>query len=120
NDEKLELHKDYFPLSFSANTEEKITHEVLQDVLEQGGTWLMALYANKEEAQDAHFDYEKTMSEKARNASKQGAKAVIFYDNYGSKYPVVYNPKSDFETAALPVLYLSHEAYKNYISDKSG
>lgn len=118
NDQRLEINQDYFPLSFSANTESEITNDVLQDVLEHGSIWLMALYAGKDESENVHFDYEKTMSEKAEAAKKQGAKAVVFYDNYGSKYPVVYNPKSDFETASIPVLYLSHRAYKEYISDK--
>lgn len=116
--QSLEINQDYFPLAFSANTDNMLTQDVLQDVLEHGGIWLMALYANKDESENAHFDYEKAMSEKAEAAKKQGAQAIIFYDNYGSKYPVVYNPKSEFETASIPVFYMLHEAYEEYVSDK--
>ena len=114
----LELNKDYFPLPFSANNKE-IKSEVLQDVLEYGGVWLMPLYSKKDDAEDAHFDSEKAMSEKVTTAKKQGASAIIFYDNYSSKYAPTYNRHSEIETTTLPIVFITHDAYNNYFKDKN-
>lgn len=92
---------------------------MLQDMLEQESIWLMPLYASKEDADDAHFDYEKAMSEKAMLANKQRAAAIVFYDNYGAKYPPAYNHKSETATAEIPIAFLTHDAYKNYITNKN-
>ncbi|HTN46261.1 MAG TPA: M28 family peptidase [Flavipsychrobacter sp.] len=115
----LKLHDEFFPMPFSANSGKTLEADVMQDMLEQDNIWLMPLYKNKEESEDAHFDYEKTMGEKALLASKQGATAVIFFDNFGAKYPVSYNPKSEVDEAKIPVLFLHHQAYQSYISKNS-
>lgn len=119
NDKKLTLGTANFFLPFSKTTETPIESEILPDVMEHGQVWLMSLYADKEEADDAHFDYEQVMYDKAKEARKQSATAVIFYDNFGAKYAPVFNRHSFFETIDLPVAFLSHDAFVNEVKDRS-
>lgn len=107
-----------FPLPFSANTSAALTHDVLPDVFEQGSIWMMPLYNDQEEAKDAHFDYEKEMYDRAKEAHKRGAAAVIFYDGFGAKYPPVFNAHSDFESLEIPVVFLSNDAFNKHIRNK--
>lgn len=115
-DQHLNLNEDYFPLPFSANTANTIVADVLPELYEKGGIWLMPLYADKSDAENAHFDYEKVMRDKAIDAGQQGADAVVFYDNYGSKYAPQYNAQSDMETIKTPVVFMTNSAYLNYVN----
>lgn len=102
-----------FPLPFSAN--KKAASEVLPDVNEPDNVWLMGLYANEEEANNPHFDAEKMMYEKAKDAAAHGAKGVLFYDGFGSKYPPDFNSLSTNEILDIPVAFLSYDAYDDYV-----
>ncbi len=100
---------EVFPLSFSAN---KTVHsEIIPDVMEQGNIWMIPLYADKDEADNAHFDWEKAAFEKTKEAITQGAMGVLFYDAYDAKYPPQYNAKSDYETLDIPAAFMSFKAY---------
>jgi len=112
----LNVKEDAFPLAFSAN--KRAIGEVLPNVLEQGTVWLMPLYSDEEEAKDAHFDYEKNMYDRAKEAQKQGATGVVFYDNYGAKFAPEYNAKSEYETLEIPVAYISNKAFKTYVPEQ--
>jgi aminopeptidase YwaD len=110
--------EEAFPLPFSANTTTALKSEILPDVFEQGDIWMMHLYNDADEAKDAHFDYEKVMYEKAKEAKKQGASAVVFYDGYNAKYPPVFNRRSDFEPIDIPAVFLSYAAFEKYVKAK--
>ena len=113
NGYRMQLKDDGFPLPFSAN--KTVTSEVLPDVMEQGNIWLMPLYSGQDQANDAHFEAEKYMFEHAKEAAKQGASGVIFFDSYGSKWEPVFNRHSDYEQLDIPVVYITHEAYQRYL-----
>ncbi|MBS1616376.1 MAG: M28 family peptidase [Bacteroidetes bacterium] len=98
-----------FPFAFSANRE--LSGNVLIDVQEQGSIWTLPLYANAEEANDPHFEVEKTAWDKTREAANAGASGVIFYDAYGAKYPPEFNPHSDFETLKIPAVFVGNEEW---------
>lgn len=108
---------DLIALPFSASTKQKIEGEVLPEVFEPGNIWMMSLFANNEEANDPHFDYEKTMLAKLKKAKKNSASAVLFYDAYDAKYPPTFNQHSEVETQDIPIAYLSYTGYKNYVKD---
>jgi len=114
----MKLKEDAFPLPFSANTTKKLEGEILPDVFEQGSIWMIALYNDKDEAADPHFDYEKAIYDRAKEANKQGATAIIFYDNYDAKYPPKFNPLSEFEALDVPVAFLSFNAFEKYVKDR--
>lgn len=114
----MKLGDEAFPLPFSAPTSEPMKADLLPDIYENGSIWMVALYAEEDEAKDPHFDYEKYMYDKAKEVKKQGAAAVIFYDNFNSKYAPRYNAHSEFEPLDIPVAFLSHEAYQAHIRNK--
>lgn len=113
----LKTGDEAFAMPFSANSKQKIEGEVLPEVFEPRNIWMMSLFANKEEADDPHFDYEKTMLEKMKKAKKNGASAILFYDAYDAKYPPVFNKHSEVETQDLPIGYITFQGYKNYVKD---
>lgn len=113
NSHVLRLKEEAFPLPFSAS--KKVHGEVLPDIYESGNIWMMPLYAEKDEADDPHFDAEKFMYEHAKAAMEKGAIGVLFYDPYGSKYAPEYNGQSVItETIDIPVAFLTYKGFMNY------
>lgn len=110
----MRIKEEAFPLPFSANGE--IKADVIPEVMEQDGLWMISLYKDRDEANDAHFDWEKNAYDRCREAQKQGAKAVLFYDSYGARYMAEFNRKSDFETLDIPAAMLTFEGYRNHVS----
>lgn len=108
---------EIFAMPFSANTTHKVEGLVLPEVFEPGNIWLMSLFANKEEADDPHFDYEKAMQAKMKKAKKNGATAVLFYDAFDAKYPPTFNKYSEVETQEIPVGFLNYAGYKKHIHE---
>ncbi|PZF73192.1 M20/M25/M40 family metallo-hydrolase [Taibaiella soli] len=106
--------KDGFPLPFSAN--KQANGDVLPEVMEQGGVWLIPIYQSQDEANDAHFDWEKIAYEKCKEAQKQSAAGVVFYDSYGSKFAPEFNPHSEYEALDIPVAFLGHDIYNELIA----
>lgn len=102
---------DAFPLPFSANKMVETT--VLPQVHEQGNVWLLPLYANAEDAKDAHFDWEKSAYEAAKSAIKERATGIVFYDAYGAAYPPEFNRHSEHEALNIPVVFLSKEGMQH-------
>lgn len=115
NSNRLKMPDEGFILPFSAN--KRAYSEVIPDVLEQGNVWIMPLYEEKDDAQDAHFDWEKAAYEKCKNAIVHGATGVLFYDNYGAKFPPEFNPKSEYDVLDIPVGYINFKAYQQHLID---
>jgi aminopeptidase YwaD len=115
----MNLKEQAFPVPFSANTTHKLHSEVLPDVLEQGNIWLLSLYADQGEADDMHFEWEKAMYERAKDAKKQGATAVVFYDSYNSKYAPTFERMSETEPLDVPVAFVNYETYEQRIRNRT-
>ena len=113
NGKNMDLKTEAFPLSFSAA--KKASGDVLPDVMEDGSIWMVNLYADQDEANNAHFDAEKSMFDRSRDAQKHGATAIIFYDAFGSKWPPSFNGLSVNESVDIPVIFLTHDAYRKYM-----
>lgn len=115
----MKLNTDFFILPFSHNTPAPLEHDIIPDVLEEGQIWMMGLYGSPEDAEDAHFDYEQVMYEKAKEAARQGAAAVLFYANFDPKYPPAFNRYASSETLDIPVAFLHYAAYESYAFNKA-
>ncbi|MEI8279373.1 MAG: M28 family peptidase [Bacteroidota bacterium] len=116
NGNAMHIGKDVFPMPFSES--KKAASDAIPDVPEQGNVWVLPLYQSKDEADDAHFDWEKYVYEKSKDALKQGATGVLFYDSYGAKYTPEFNGRSENETINLPVAFVGYEPYQQYVSNK--
>jgi aminopeptidase YwaD len=116
-EETLKLGKQDFPLPFSGNG--AVDGDVLVDVHERHSIWIMPLYASQEEANDAHFDWEKTAFDKTRAAVKDGAAGIVFFDGYGAKFAPEFNHRSDYESIGIPVVFIGNKTWKELVDEKS-
>jgi len=114
----MRIGKDAFPLPFTGNQELDV--EALPDVMEQGNAWILPLYQSKEEADDPHFDWEKYAYNKTREAIKNGATGVLFYDSYGAKFPAEFNGRSEYEAVNIPVGFIGRSAYESFVQHYKG
>jgi aminopeptidase YwaD len=114
NGSLMHMEDDAFPLPFSLT--KHVSGDIVPDVNEQGNIWVVPLFKDADQANDAHFESEKYMYEQAKALEKQGATGVIFYDGYGGKWAPTYNKQSIYETAGIPVAFLSNKAYLKYIA----
>ncbi len=115
NNTLVPLNGDNFALPFSGGGH--VASEVQQDIMEQGSIWMIALYNDAEQADNPHFEAEKFMYERAKEAEKQGASGVVFFDGYGSKYNPSFNRHSEYDAVGIPVAFLSNDAYVKYIKE---
>lgn len=114
NGTELKKSKLAYPLSFSGNG--KVQGEVIPGVMEQGQIWLVPMFADEDEAKDAHFNWEKSAFERTKEAIKTGATAVVFYDQYNAKYPAEFNKRTEYEALSVPVAYITYEGYLQYMN----
>jgi len=112
----MRMNDDAFPMPFSAT--KHVNSEVLPDVMEQGNIWMIPLYTDQDQADAPHFEAEKFMFEKAREASKQGASGIVFFGNFGGKWEPEFNKHSEYDPLTIPVVYVTHQAYQNFIKSK--
>ena len=110
----LRTSKDIFAFPFSANG--SYTGDILPDVMEHGAAWLVPLYRSQEDAGNPHFDAEKEAHDRAVEAAKQGAKAVLFYDAYGSGFAPERSMRTEQDAAPIPVLFVGNEFAKKHIT----
>lgn len=89
NGTELKKTKLAYPLSFSGNG--KVQGEVIPGMMEQGRIWVVPMFADEDEAKDAHFNWEKSAFERTKEAIKSGAIAVVFYDPYNAKYHGIFS-----------------------------
>ncbi|MCW3122995.1 MAG: peptidase [Flavipsychrobacter sp.] len=109
------VNEEAFPMPFSGN--KHMTSDILPDVMEQGSIWMISIYNDSEEASNPHFEAEKFMYERAKDAEKQGAAGIVFYDSFGATFPAVFNRHSEYEPLEIPIIYLSHTSYRKFIKD---
>lgn len=112
-----ELRKDKlaYPLSFSGN--KTVSGEAMPGLMEEGKIWLTPMFEDEDQAKDAHFEWEKSAFERAKQAITSGATAVVFYDNFNAKYPAEFNKRTEYEALSIPVAYIPYEAYSKYMAD---
>jgi aminopeptidase YwaD len=109
----IKMHEEIFPLPFSASAH--VYGEIIPEVMEQGNIWMVPVYADRDEANNPHFDCEKSMYDRAKQMHKQGATAIIYYENYTGKWEPAFNKHSEYEPLELPVVFLKYEGYRKYI-----
>ena len=118
NNNNLKLEKEYFPFSFSANNSaQSSTALALQ---ESGSIWLKDIKDKLEENKsNPHFDLIDAIKIMAGDAAKKGATALIIYNSSKKEDELKFEPKAKIEIAKIPVLYLTKEAQKVYLKNKT-
>ncbi len=117
NDFILRLDIDYFPLSFSGNG--KVTSSSAMAMPQSESVWFMDLKEILEQNKNnPHFDLEDAIVKKVEKIAAKGASALLIYNSSEIKDDLKFDPKSKTEAAKIPVLYISREIKKRFLSDE--
>lgn len=116
NNKQAKMSEEVFPLPFSGNGKTAV-NDVMPEITEQGNVWMVSLYTDKDQAGDPHFDCDKYMYDFAKNAQKSGAKGIVFFDKFGSKYEPSFNSQSEYDPLDIPVVCMKYSGYKKYIAE---
>ncbi|HUR11820.1 MAG TPA: M28 family peptidase [Flavitalea sp.] len=119
NGHDLKLNTEYFPFSYSPNaTSESAVSFALA---EAGVPWFMDLKDLIEEnKENPHFDLNEAIIAKGRHAASKGSTALIVYNTSGLPDSLKFDAKDRTEPLKIPVLYISADAKKKFLTDEEG
>jgi hypothetical protein len=117
NGSNLLLDTDFFPLSFSANA--KVTSSASMALPQSESVWFWDLKESLEENKNnPHFDLEDAIVKKTNVVAGKGASALLIHNSSDIKDDLKFNPKSKTETTKIPVLFISKEVKKKFLTDE--
>ncbi|MBO9683646.1 MAG: M28 family peptidase [Flavisolibacter sp.] len=114
----LVLNKEFFPLIISPN----VTIEALPSLaLQEPNTpWFFDLKELLEShANNPHFDITESIIKSTKESAKRGATAVFLYNTSSKEDGLKFDGREKLETVSIPVVYLTKDAVKKYLSDES-
>lgn len=114
----LAVGKDFFPLHFSANGSlEALPSMALQ---ESGMPWFWDVKEVLEENRNnPHFDLYEAIRKKAKEVHTKGATALFVYNTAAVNDGLRFQNRERAELLPVPVVYITREAAKKYLSDAS-
>ena len=108
---------DYFPLSFSANA--TVNSSSAMALPQSESVWFWDLKETLEQNKNnPHFDLEGAIVKKVNTVANKGAAALLIYNTSDIKDDLKFDPKSKTEAAKIPVLFISKEMRKRFLSDE--
>jgi len=118
NSNDLLVEKDFFPLIFSA--QKSVEANASPSLLEKGMPWFLdikdILEKNK---QNPHFDLEEAIKNNAVDFARKGASALIVYNTNSMDDGLIFEGKEKTEPVQIPVVYLTKDAAKKFLNDKT-
>lgn len=118
NGKPLELNKEYFPMAFSANSSVKGTAAV--SLREASEPWFVDVKTWIDDNKtNPHFDMNDAISKEAARAASKQAKMLILYNSSKDIDNIQFNKNDKTAAATIPVIYITSEGVKKYLSDKS-
>ena len=117
NGSNLTLETDFFPLSFSANA--RVTSSASMAPPQGESVWFWDLKELLEENKNnPHFDLDDAIVKKTNAVAGKGASALLVHNSADIKDDLKFNPKSKTEITKIPVLYISKEIKKKFLTDE--
>ncbi|OQP50530.1 hypothetical protein A4H97_01440 [Niastella yeongjuensis] len=118
NDHELKLNDEYFPFVFSPNA--SLDAAVSPAVKEKGVPWFDDLKDIIEDNKDnPHFDLTQAVKIIAHKAHEKGATALFVYNTGSIADELAFDSKDNSSPVAIPVVYLTAKACKQYLADES-
>ncbi len=118
NETNLQLNKEFFPLSFSAQKNVKGNPAI--SLREGGEVWFVDVKAWLEENKtNPHFDINAEIIKEAARANSKKATALILYNSTKDVDNILFNKNDKTQAAAIPVLFITKEGQDKYLKDKS-
>ena len=113
----LRLEEDFFPFTFSHNT--KVTSSAAIAVPQAESVWFWDLKETLEENKNnPHFDLEAAIIKKVNTIATKGASALLIHNSSEIKDELKFDPKSKTEAVKIPVLFISKDIKKRFLSDE--
>lgn len=118
NGQALEPGKDFFPFPFSPNT--NLSARPAIALQEADMPWFIDLAEVFEENKsNPHFDINNYIVDNSKKAAIRGATAVILYNSSSTANDLRYNAKDRSDLLPIPVIYITSDASKKYLTDKT-
>ena len=118
NSNILMVEKDFFPFIFSG--ESSIEANASPAFLEKSKPWFWDIKDIIERNKNnPHFDLEEAIKNKAMDYAEKGASAVIVYNTGTADDELKFEGKEKTETLKIPVVFITKDAEKKYLSDNS-
>jgi aminopeptidase YwaD len=118
NSNDLVVEKDFFPFIFSG--EGSAETYASPALLEKNMPWFWDIKETIEKNKNnPHFDPGEAVKDKAIEYAAKGASAVIVYNTGAGNDELKFEGKEKTETLKIPVLFVTKEAAKKYLSDNS-
>jgi Zn-dependent M28 family amino/carboxypeptidase len=70
-------------------------------------------------ANNPHFDINEAIIKSTKEAAKRGASAIFLYNTTNREDGLKFDGKEKLETVSIPVVYITREAAKKYLTDES-
>ena len=118
NTNDLVVEKDFFPFIFSADgSAEAYASPAL---LEKNMPWFLDIKEIIEKNRtNPHFDIEEAIKGKAADFASKGASSVIVYNTGSKDDELKFDGKEKKETIKIPVVFVTKDAAKKYLSDNA-
>jgi len=108
---------DYFPLSFCGNG--KVTSSSAMAMPQSESVWFWDLKEILEQNKNnPHFDLEDAIVKKTDKVATKGASALLIYNSSEIKDSLKFDPRSKTEAAKIPVLFISKDMRKRFLTDE--
>jgi hypothetical protein len=118
NDRELKLNDEYFPFVFCPGS--SLEAAVSPALKEKGVPWFHDLKEVLEEnKENPHFNVTNAIKLIAGKSAEKGATALFVYNSSGITDDLKFDGKEDSRPVAIPVVYLTPKACKQYLSDES-
>ena len=118
NDDSLLVQKDFFPFIFSANG--ALAAVASPAINEKSMPWFWDVKEIVEaHLTNPHFDLTEAIKNKAVECAEKGASAFLVYNSGIKDDGLQFEGKSKIAGVKIPVIYITKEASKKYLSDNS-
>lgn len=118
NGRPLEWNKEYFPLAISANSSAKGTAAV--SLREPNDPWFVDVKTWLDDNKtNPHFDINDAISKEAARAASKQARMLILYNSGKETDNIQFNKNDKGAVATIPVIYITPDGVKKYLSDRS-
>lgn len=118
NSKDIEVEKDFFPFIFSA--EGAVEANASPSLLEKGMPWFLDIKDIIEKNKNnPHFDLETEIRNKAVDFAAKGASAIFVYNTNSIDDDLIFDGKEKIESIKIPAIFLTKEATKKFLNDKT-
>jgi len=118
NDDSLQAGKQFFPFIFGSDgVVEAFASPAFQ---EKGMPWFLDIKEMLEDNEDnPHFNLEESIKNKAEKSQEKGASALIVYNSGTKEDGLLFDGKSKTAAVKIPVVFITKDAAKKYLNEKS-